>query len=64
MGDDSKKITCKICYTPTNIQHNVVKMKCMCDDEIRTIPLDRVNDFEYSHIIFLQNEENNIFFQN
>ena len=48
---DPKKITCKICWAPVRITNSLIKMVCMCDDEIRFIPLDRINDLEYSHLI-------------
>lgn len=51
MNNDPKKITCKICWTPVKITNTLIKMACMCDEEIRIIPLDRLNDIEYDHLI-------------
>ena len=48
---DPRKITCKICWTPVRITNNMIKMVCMCDDDIRMIPLDRLFDIEYDHLI-------------
>jgi hypothetical protein len=51
---DPRKITCKICWKPVRITNTLVKMTCMCDDEIRTIPIDRIWDLEYDHLIGLE----------
>ena len=48
---DLKKMTCKICWSPMKIKEAVAKLTCMCDDEIRMIPLDRMGDIEYSHLV-------------
>jgi E3 ubiquitin-protein ligase DOA10 len=48
---DPRKITCKICYTPVKITNNLVKMNCMCNDDIRIIHRDRLLDVEYVHLI-------------
>ena len=48
---DLKKMTCKICWRPMKIKEAVAKLTCMCDDEIRVIPLDRWWDIEYSHLV-------------
>jgi hypothetical protein len=46
-----KKMTCKICWSPLKITSTVAKMTCMCCDEVRIIPLDRLDDMVYSHHI-------------
>ena len=48
---DLKKMTCKICWRPMNVKKTVAKLTCMFDDEIRMIPLDRMEDIEYSHLV-------------
>lgn len=44
-------MTCKICWKPFKIKEKVVKLTCMCDEDIRIIPLDRIEDIEYSHLV-------------
>lgn len=48
---DPRKITCKICWKPLKISNLTAKLTCMCDDEVRVIPLDRIGDIEYSHVV-------------
>jgi hypothetical protein len=52
----TKKITCKICYSPLKIMGKVAKLTCMCDEEIRIVPLDKLMGMEYDHLIEYETE--------
>lgn len=47
-NQDEKKreIACKTCLIPLNVGKTLAKFRCMCDDEIRIIPLERLHEFE------------------
>jgi hypothetical protein len=34
------KIYCQICDTPTTIKNELIRMRCMCDDETRFYKLE------------------------
>lgn len=41
-----RQIVCKTCLVPLNVGKKLAKFKCMCDDEIRVVPLERLYEFE------------------
>jgi hypothetical protein len=48
-----KKIWCKICLDPLVVSKTLAKLKCMCDEDVRIIPLDRIFDREFEHLIYV-----------
>lgn len=52
-NQDEKKreIACKMCLVPLNVNKTLAKFRCMCDDEVRIVPLDRIFDFEFEHLL-------------
>jgi hypothetical protein len=52
-NQDEKKmeIACKICSMPLNVGRKLAKFRCMCDDEVRIVPLERIYEFEFEHLL-------------
>lgn len=46
-----RKIACKVCLVPLNVGRKLAKFRCMCDDEVRIVPLDRIFEFEFEHLL-------------
>lgn len=40
------KLLCKDCHTPARITPSMAYMRCMCDEDIRTVPLFREGDIK------------------
>lgn len=50
---------CSICETPVKVNKSYLAFRCMCDDEIRTIPVDFdwENSFRIKYLSMI-NQEN------
>ena len=46
---------CITCSSPLKIKGKIAKFRCMCDDDIRTIPLEIV--YHHPHVINLCHEK-------
>lgn len=57
------KFNCTSCHTPTKKSYNVIKMCCICDDDIRFIKIDEILMGFYSDKVYLLSD-NNIYDKN
>lgn len=40
------QLLCKTCHTPVKITKTLAYMRCMCDEDIRTVPLLKEDDIK------------------
>ena len=57
------QLLCKYCHTPVRMTPSMAYMRCMCDEEIRTVPLFEEyninNPFVPDNLYLLKTEGNN-----
>jgi hypothetical protein len=49
--EKKRKIACKMCSVPLNVGKTLAKFRCMCDDDVRIVPLDRIFEFQFEHLL-------------
>ena len=47
---NNNNFVCKMCNTPVVIKKSMIYMKCMCDDEVRTIKYNSIDDIRRGFI--------------
>ncbi len=47
------KFNCAYCHTPTTKSDNIIKMCCICDDDIRFIKIDEILSGFYNDKVYL-----------
>lgn len=55
------KIFCKLCHSPTVIKRSSIFFTCMCDEEVRMIPFNCINEeFKHGGVYLYKIEGNNL----
>jgi hypothetical protein len=57
------QLLCKTCHTPTRLTKTLAYMRCMCDEDVRIIPLLKEDDIKLlfipDNLYLLKTEGNN-----
>lgn len=51
------KLFCKYCHTPVKLTNTIAYMKCMCDDEVRTLLLHDIKNMFLPDNLYLLTTE-------
>lgn len=58
------QLLCKTCHTPTKVTRTLAYMKCMCDEDVRIIPIRQegdINSFFIPDNLYLLGTEGNTY---